>query len=64
MLLFSYKASKIIISKDKEKIRIAEEKIREDLKNKTVNGAEENSEINNGINYLKNQIMYKSENEV
>jgi len=24
----------------------------------------ENSEINNGINYLKNQIMYKSENEV
>ena len=24
----------------------------------------ENSEINNGINYLKNQIMYKSENEI
>ena len=24
----------------------------------------ENNEINNGINYLKNQIMYKSENEV
>ena len=24
----------------------------------------ENSEINNGISYLKNQIMYKSENEV
>ena len=36
-------------SEDKEKIRIAEEKIREDLKNKTVNGAEENSEINNSI---------------
>ena len=29
-------------SEDKEKIRIVEEKIREDLKNKTANGTEEN----------------------
>ncbi len=36
-------------SEDKEKIRIAEEKIREDLKNKTVTGSEENNEINNSI---------------
>ena len=34
-------------SEDKEKIRIAEEKIREDLKNKAVEGTEENNEINN-----------------
>ena len=40
-------------SEDKEKIRIAEEKIREDLKNKTVNGAEENSEINNSIENIE-----------
>ena len=40
-------------SEDKEKIRIAEEKIREDLKNKTVNGAEENTEINNSIENIE-----------
>ena len=32
--------------KDKERIRIAEEKIREDLKNKTVDSTEDNSDIN------------------
>ena len=36
-------------SEDKEKIRIAEEKIREDLKNKAVNGVEESIEINNSV---------------
>ncbi len=36
-------------SEDKEKIRIAEEKIREDLKNKAVNGTEDNNVINNSI---------------
>ena len=36
-------------SEDKERIRIAEEKIREDLKNKTVESTEESSDINNSI---------------
>ena len=37
-------------SEDKEKIRIAEEKIREDLKNKVIDSTEENLEINNSVN--------------
>ena len=40
-------------SEDKEKIRIAEEKIREDLKNKAVNGAEDSNEINNSIDSVE-----------
>ncbi len=39
-------------SEDKERIRIAEEKIREDLKNKTVDTSEENTEINNSIEHI------------
>ena len=39
-------------SEDKERIRIAEEKIREDLKNKTVDSSEENTEINNSIDNI------------
>ena len=43
-------------SEDKEKIRIAEEKIREDLKNKAVEGTEENNEINNPADQLEPKI--------
>ena len=44
-------------SEDKEKIRIAEEKL-EDLK-KTVNGAEENSEITIQLQILSKKVMGK-----
>ena len=43
-------------SEDKEKIKIAEEKIREDLKNKAVEGTEENNEINNPADQLEPKI--------
>ena len=43
-------------SEDKEKIKIAEEKIREDLKNKAVEGTEENNEINNPADQLESKI--------
>ncbi len=46
-------------SEDKERIRIAEEKIREDLKNKTVDSSEDNSEINNS----NENINQKNEGE-
>ena len=48
-------------SEDKEKIRIAEEKIREDLKNKVIDGADENVEINNSVNQ---SIQKNNENEI
>ncbi len=46
-------------SEDKERIRIAEEKIREDLKNKTVDSTEDNSDINSSIE----NINHKNETE-
>ena len=56
-------------SEDKERIRIAEEKIREDLKNKTVDSSEENSDINNSIENIdhKNdgeETIVKSEDNI
>ena len=78
-----------IPSEDKEKLREAEEQIREQLKNKNDGETQENNqletnisqsesnklengsilksddnEISNGISYLKNQILYKKENEI
>ena len=55
-------------SEDKERIRIAEEKIREDLKNKTAENTEENSDINNSIenidhkNHVEETIVKSEEN--
>ena len=56
-------------SEDKERIRIAEEKIREDLKNKTVESTEESSDINNSIENIdhKNdgeETIVKSEDNI
>ncbi len=56
-------------SEDKERIRIAEEKIREDLKNKTVESTEESSDMNNSIENIdhKNdgeETIVKSEDNI
>ena len=56
-------------SEDKERIRIAEEKIREDLKNKTAENAEENSDINNSIENIdhkndEEETIVKSEENI
>ncbi len=56
-------------SEDKERIRIAEEKIREDLKNKTVDNAEENSDVNNSIENIdhkndEEETIVKSEDNI
>ena len=52
-----------IPSEDKEKIKIAEEKIREDLKNKTIDSPQDNSqvEINNDTNSEENKIAKSNE---
>ena len=54
-----------IPSEDKEKIKIAEEKIREDLKNKTIDSPQDNSqvEINNDTNSEENKIAKSNEVE-
>jgi len=54
-----------IPSEDKEKIKIAEEKIREDLKNKTIDSPQDNSqvEINNDTNSEENKITKSNEVE-
>ena len=49
-------------SEDKEKIRIAEEKIREDLKNKAVETSEENNEINNNVGQEKKKNFEETNN--
>ena len=56
-------------SEDKERIRIAEEKIREDLKNKTVDNAEENSDVNNSNENIdhkndEEETIVKSEDNI
>ena len=52
-----------IPSEDKEKIKIAEEKIREDLKNKTIESLQDTSqeEINNHSNSEENKIAKSNE---
>ena len=54
-----------IPSEDKEKIKIAEEKIREDLKNKTIESLQDTSqeEINNHSNSEENKIAKSNEVE-
>ena len=54
-----------IPSEDKEKIKIAEEKIREDLKNKTIESPQDTSqeEINNHSNSEENKIVKSNEVE-
>ena len=54
-----------IPSEDKEKIKIAEEKIREDLKNKTIESLQDTSqeEINNHSNSEENKIVKSNEVE-
>ena len=54
-----------IPSEDKEKIKIAEEKIREDLKNKTIESPQDTSqeEINNHSNSEENKIAKSNEVE-
>ena len=49
-------------SEDKEKIRIAEEKIREDLKNKAVETSEENNEINNNVGQVDQKNFEETNN--
>jgi len=49
-------------SEDKERIRIAEEKIREDLKNKAVNVTEENIEINNSFESVEHKNNSEEKN--
>ena len=56
-------------SEDKERIRIAEEKIREDLKNKTVDNTEENSDVNNSNENIdhkndEEETIVKSEDNI
>ena len=54
-----------IPSEDKEKIKIAEEKIREDLKNKNIESSQENSnnEENNNLNGENNNFDKNNDQE-
>ena len=49
-------------SEDKEKIRIAEEKNKEDLKNKAVETSEENNEINNNVGQVDQKNFEETNN--
>ncbi len=50
-------------SEDKEKIRIAEEKIREDLKDKTIETNQDNAQLDNQIDNLENKDEKNFNNE-